>query len=288
MGKLYEQLTSGKQVSSLSDAPLVVSRVLRAHNALAELDSRRAVISAAELRLGATDGALDSIGDALQRCHDISLRAMTSSLDDSERTALAAEVRQLGAVLMDAGNASAQGNYVFAGTRYDTAPFQASSFSGLPVAYAGSLQALSYQISPAQTVPVGLTGAEVFNYPDATGERPLGTVDADVFALLDDLADSIEQGDLDRAGQLSDQVQACYEHVVGLRGRVGTVAQRCELASEACDSSETRLRELLASDEDLDMAAAITDLSTEETAYEAVLGMTSRLLALPNLFEASW
>ncbi len=288
LGKLHEQLTSGKRVTRLADDPLAATRAVQAHNALTELDSRRFVIGDAQRLLSAADGALADMGQALQRCHDLSLRAMTPHLGESERRALAQEVRDLGTMLMAAGNLNVQGTYVFAGSETATAPFHESDLGSLPVAYEGNHQAPVYRLGAAQSLPVGFTGAELFNYPNAAGERPLAEVETDVFALLEELAGAIERGDVDEISRLSGPVEACYEHVVGLRSQAGVMVQRCELAARTCDSAESRLRELLAQAEDLDMAAAITDLSTEQTAYEAVLGMTSRLLAIPNLFEATW
>jgi flagellar hook-associated protein 3 FlgL len=288
LGKLYVQVTSGKRLQGVSDDPVAATRVVRAHNALTELDSRRFVISDAKRLLGGADGALGDVGEVLSSCYDLALRAMNASLSDAERLALAQEVRSHSASLVDAGNLTVQNAYVFSGTRTETMPFADGTAVGLPVAYEGNHQQLVYQTSPSQTVSVGFTGAQVFNYPDAAGARPVSGTDADVFSLLQDLADSIESDELGRVEVLAPQVKACHEHVVSLRGQTGVMVQRCDAALQNCDSAETRLRELLSDDEDLDMTAAIVALSNEETAYKAVMGMTSRLLALPNLFGEQW
>lgn len=288
LGHLHQQLSAGKRLCELSDDPVAAARVVRAHAALSELDSRRFVIAEAQQLLGTADGALAGMGQALQRCHDLSLRAMSPQLGEGERLALAQEIRYLSTTLMAAGNVSVQGAYVFGGTQTNMQPFRPTEISGLPVAYMGNHQAPVYHLGPTQPLPVGVTGAELFNYPNAAGERPLSTVDTDVFSLLADLADAVERGDVGRVSELSGSVNACYEHVVNLRGQVGVMVQRCEWFTSACDTAENRLRELLTREEDLDIAAAITDLSAEQTAYEALLGMTSRMLAIPNLFEATW
>jgi flagellar hook-associated protein 3 FlgL len=288
IGKLYVQLTSGKRLQSVSDDPLAATRVVRAHNALTELDSRRFVISDARRLLGGADGSLGDVAQALRKCYDLALRAMNASLSGPERLALAQEVRHHSASLVDAGNLAVQDTYVFSGTKTETVPFTDGAAIGLPVAYNGNHQQLVYQTSPSQTVPVGFTGAHVFNYPNASGTRPVSGADADVFSLLQDLADSIERSDIGRVEVLAPQVQACHAHAVSLRSQVGVMVQRYDAALQACDSSESRLRELLSGDEDLDMTEAVVALSTEETAYKAVMGMTSRLLALPNLFEGPW
>ena len=174
------------------------------------------------------------------------------------------------------------------GSLTDTAPLAEGDGTGLPVRYLGNHQQLSYMITPSQTVPVGFTGAEVFNFAGADGERTVSGVDTDVFSLLNDLADSIERGDTNRATMLGDQVNACYTHVVGLRGQAGVLAQRYDHAQQTADEAELRIREVLSADEDLDYSAAMVELTTQQTVYQAVLAVTGRLLDMPGLFEISW
>jgi flagellin-like hook-associated protein FlgL len=49
-----------------------------------------------------------------------------------------------------------------------------------------------------------------------------------------------------------------------------------------------QVQTMLSSDQDVDYASAMTDLSQEETAYQAALSVTSKMLQTPNLFETSW
>lgn len=290
IGRLYTQLSSGQRLTELSDDPLAAMRTVRLHSALASLDSQRSVLSAASRLLGAADTALGTMGEALQGCGSVALRAQSPTLGEAERRALAEQVRSYAATVQTAGNQSVQGVYVFGGTATDSSPLAANSDpdSSFPVTYGGNDQALQYQVSPAETMPVSFSGAEVFNYAGSTGERAVAGVDTDVFSLLKDLADSLERGDTNRVADLAGQVDACREQVVNVRGRAGLLVQRQEAAGQACDWSELQLEDMRSAEEDVDLATAITDLRNEETAYQAVMGMVSQLLQLPSLFEVQW
>jgi flagellar hook-associated protein 3 FlgL len=287
LGDLYTQLTSGKRVLTPADDPLAATRIVRANNNLRELSARRFVIGEGQRLLGGADTALGQAATALQSCQQLGLRAQSPSLETDERAAIAQEIRGLREALLDAGNSRVDDKYLFSGSRTDTVPFTETSGGNLPVAYNGNHQARAFSLTPSETATAGFTGAEVFNFADATGQRPVSGADRDVFSLLDDLAASLESEDMNEAARLTTMVTACHDQVISLRGQAGVMTRRYETAGTACDWSEARLKELLAEDQDLDMAAALVDLSTEQTAYEAIMGMTSQLLQLPNLFASS-
>ena len=288
IGQLYAQLSSGKRLGKLSDDPLSAMRSVRLHAQLDEVSARQDVIQQGQAFLGAADSALGQIGSLLGQCSELALRATGSQLSDSERAALAAQVRALQPSLVLQGNAEVQGRYLFAGTETATAPFEAADEANLPVLYHGNHQPLSLQISPVEQAKVSFTGAEVFNYPDATGTRPVAGVDTDAFSLLEDLAGAIETGDRATVEALTPQVQTLQAHVVSVRGQTGVVSQRLGQAQSAATDADLRLNELLSNEESLDYSSALTDLSNLQTVYQAALSLTSQVLQMPNLFETGW
>ncbi|MBU0611489.1 MAG: flagellar hook-associated protein FlgL [Armatimonadetes bacterium] len=285
IGTLYGQLSSGKRLQQPGDDPAATVRALRAHATLNELAARQTVARQGQQLIGATDTALGDLASTLSQAKDLCLQANTSTLTAAERGALAAQVRSLSASLVTTGNTEVQGQYLFGGSQISTPPLREDETANLPVLYCGDHQQLRYQAGPDEKLPVGLTGAEVFNYPDATGTRPVAGVDADAFSLLSDLADAIEAGDSQRLEQYGEQLDQLHAHAVDLRGQVGVIAQRWERVQERADSTATLLNQVLADDESVDVTAAIVDLSNLETAYQAALGLTAQMLQLPGLFD---
>lgn len=288
LGILYGQLTSGRRLARPSDDPVAAARVVQGQAALDELGSRKFVLQMGKQLIGAADSALGEIYGSLSRCKDLVLQGVAPTLQPDERRAMANEIRSLASSMVTAANTRVQGQYIFAGSQTNTMPFEADEDANLPVLYHGNHQQVIYTLTQTDTAPAGLTGSEIFNYPDATGTRPIDGVDQDVFSLLSDLADAVERGDVNAVTELSPDLEATYSHIVGLRGQTGVIAQRYERALNVADDTEVRVKELLSVDRDVDYASAISDLSREQTVYQAALSMTSRLLEMPDLFDLPW
>lgn len=285
MARLYAQTSSGKRLQRLSDDPQSLVRVLKAHSSLNELEARRSVAQQGQELLSATDSALGQVADGLSQAKNLALRASTATLGEAERTALAEQVRSLQASLVLAGNSDVGGQYVFSGTRTDTAPFEETGTGALPVTYQGNNTQLSYQVSAGRQTAVGFTGAEVFNYPDGGGQRAVSGVDQDVFSTLGDLADALETGDGSQLAQLTGALDKLHAHAVSLRGQAGVLAQRWDETLSAADDTSLLLSQVLADEEGVDYTSAIVDLSNLQTTYQAALSLTSQMLQLTNLFD---
>jgi flagellar hook-associated protein 3 FlgL len=282
MGRLYAQTSSGKRLQKLSDDPQALVRALGAHASLKDLAARRTVAQQGQELLSVTDGALGQITESLSQAKSLVLRTANSSLGESERAALAQQVRSLQPKLVLAGNASAEGHYVFSGTRTDAAPLQETAAG---VSYLGNYTEVEYQVSPDQRTSVGLTGAEVFNYPDGSGQRAVTGVDQDIFTTLTEVAAAIETGDTQQLEQLAGDLDKLHVHTVNLRGEAGVLAQQWGETLSAADDTSILLNQVLANEESVDYTSAIVELSNLQTAYQAGLSLTSQMLRMPNLFD---
>lgn len=288
LDQLYAQLISSKRLSRLSDDPTATLRVIDSRARIEEMQGRQALGQAATRRLGPTDTQLGEISNALNRCRELTLRTMSNQLSENERLVVAQEIRHINENLVRLGNERIGSDYLFAGTNNATPPLQTNRPASPPVLYQGSHDPLRYQLSSVDSMLVGVTGAEVFNFPDAAGQRPALGVDTDLFTMLDNLAQSMETNDQNSLNQLLRQVEASHTHVVGVRGRIGLLTQRAENIITSAEDAEIRLSEFLSAEQDLDFAKAITDLRSQETVYRVVLEMTSRMMEVPSLFEKPW
>jgi flagellar hook-associated protein 3 FlgL len=135
---------------------------------------------------------------------------------------------------------------------------------------------------------VTLPGDGLFNFEDAGGMRAVPEVDTDLFALLEDLATEIEEGDDSQIEQGMADLQKLYEHVVEQRGVLGARTVRLEQAQTAAGDAEVHAREILADVEAVDIVQAIMEMQSLEVSYQAALAATSKLAQMPTLFELAW
>lgn len=282
---LSKQLSSGKRLTRPSDDPLAIGEIIYAHADLARAVSRQRILQRGTRLTGLADVALDNIASALRRANDILLSSTQPGLTDAARAVYAEEIRSVRARILDQANVSAQGEYLFAGRNTRERPFDEA---GGVVTYAGTSEGVELMVAPQRPMEVTLPGDMLFNFEDAGGQRAVAEVDTDLFALLEELATYIEDGDDNRIQERMPDLQRLYEHCVQQRGVLGARTVRIEQATEAAKDAELHAREVLVEVEDVDIAEAIIRMQSLEVAYQAALAVTAKMAQLPTLFELTW
>jgi len=138
-------------------------------------------------------------------------------------------------------------------------------------------------------VSVTVTGAPVAG--DSFGISP--AQDTDVFAMLDQLASTLE-GDPAIAGSEPEfqaqlgaslaNLDAGLERVVSVRAEVGARLQAIDTAAEFRDSEEVDLQSLISDIRDVDYASAISQLNQQYTSLQAAQAAYSKFAQL-SLFD---
>ena len=153
-----EQLSSGKRVNRPSDDPAHAARLVDMAAASKQIEQYGRNADAAESRLALEESALRRVNDTLSRVRELALSA-GSGKSDGDRAIIADEIGGRLAELYDAGNArDAAGEYLFAGSRADTRPFE----RGEPVAFKGNEIGRELRIGGSRTVATGNSGVEAF------------------------------------------------------------------------------------------------------------------------------
>ena len=183
--KLQSQVASGKAFTESADAPtqavkLSATKVLRA---AAERFSDN--IATAQNRLAVADSSLGASVNALTRISELAVQAGNDTLNDTDRTAIATEVKQLRGLLVSLGNTrDGNGQAIFGGLRTSTDPFVTDADGG--IAYQGDDGRHSVAISTSQRLSTGLDGADAFMRV-ATSEGPQS-----VFDVIDGFIAAVE------------------------------------------------------------------------------------------------
>lgn len=186
------QISGGKRITRPGDDPVAAAEVMTINNrtaAAAQYD-RNGV--QAESRLTQVDDVLGGVTTMLQRVHDLVLQGRSEAQGNSDRDAIAKEVREQMQVLLDLGNTrNPSGEYIFAGALVGTRPFTADSAGN--VTYNGDQTVRELQLSETRTMAESFTGHEALfavrngNGTFVTGRVPgnLGTGQISDNTLLD-------------------------------------------------------------------------------------------------------
>lgn len=294
MDRLQNRLSSGKRVQYPSDDPASASLAMRLHSAVLENDQYRRNVEAGISWLATTDSALQDMVNTLHRARELIVAGARGDLPDSARQALADEMDQVIRHLVEVGNTTHGGRYIFGGFRTDQPPL------GLVVdVTTGKLTAVKYQGStdpaaefkvetgPLVTVTVGTSGVRVFGtLSPIPGSPPLPPdQQPELFVHLIAARDHLAAGDVQALSNRDLQnLDADLDRILRELSRVGARQQGLELLAQRLDADQVNLKELLSKAEDLDVAEAITELKMQENVYRLALASGARIIQ-PTLLD---
>ncbi|MGE5632531.1 MAG: flagellar hook-associated protein FlgL [Caulobacteraceae bacterium] len=115
MENLQQQMASGKKFSSPSDDPIGVSRSLRLNTEIATMNQYKRNADDIQSWLDTTEMAINNINTVLQRAKELTMQAATGTNSLDERNAIAGEITELRNQLIQAGNTTYAGSYIFSG-----------------------------------------------------------------------------------------------------------------------------------------------------------------------------
>jgi flagellar hook-associated protein 3 FlgL len=260
--QLYQEVSTGTKVSRPGDDPLTAQQILDLNGLLEDGEQYAKNISTGTTYLSSMESALSGMGDSLVRVKELALGAANGTLGAEQRQSVKREVVQLKEQLITLGNSQINGRYVFSGFRNDVPPFDTNG------AYSGGDGDLRVQIDRTNTVSVNYTGDKILN--GAGG----GT---DVIATLDTLITSLENNDTAGIQGTLSNIDKSVDQLLTARSDIGARMNRLERAGSFIDDTRLYLQKVISSKQDVDFVKAVSDMTRQQTAFEAALAATSKI-----------
>lgn len=159
--RLQQQLSTGRRVLAPSDDPVASARALEIDQSKSMNDqyalNRRDATSA----LGFAESQLATAGELLGTIRERLVQARSASLADSDRKAIATDIRAMFSEMMGIANSrDAFGDYLFSGYKSTTQPFSGSVEAG--VSYAGDDGQREAQVASNRRLAISDSGSSVF------------------------------------------------------------------------------------------------------------------------------
>ena len=171
--KLQNQMSTGRNILTPSDDPVAAAQAL-------VISQRQSVNTQfidnqgnADSRLANLESSLGGVSDLLQSVKTRAVEAGNGAYSDSDRKAIAAEIRQRFDELMGLANSTdAMGNFVFSGYRSGTQPFSATGTPGSRTTdYQGDGGKQQLQVATGRVMDVSESGSDVFmSVPQGNGQ----------------------------------------------------------------------------------------------------------------------
>ncbi len=273
--KMEDQMSSGKTVSRPSDDPINVARIMRLQSMVQEQDKYQTNMENAQGYLDNAETALDTVSDVLNRARELAIDAANGDMSAEDRSIVVAEVEELINELIDVGNTSFEGRYVFAGFDSETPPYTLDASNN--AVYGGDQGVMEWEIARGVKIAVNIPGSEVFG--------TAGTDSYSVFGALQDLRDALAADDTAAlSGSVLGNIELAANHITSQRAIYGARSNRLEVAQDRAAQSNINLTELLSKLEDVDWAEASMNYATAMTVYNAALATGTQVI-LPTLLD---
>lgn len=160
LARVQKQVSTGLRIGTAADDPAGASQVLSLSQGLDRLENFDANGESVRRRLALEENALDKFGDSLGRVRELVVQAGGGIQSNETRAAIAAEMRELLAGMVDLGNSQdGEGRYLFAGNAVASQPI---TLSNGVAAYNGDDGARTQRIGDNRSVREGDPGSEVF------------------------------------------------------------------------------------------------------------------------------
>jgi flagellar hook-associated protein 3 FlgL len=269
------QVSTGNRLERPSDDPHGAERAVRLRADLAATKQYQATVDHSLGWAQATDDALGTISDIVQRARELLLQGGNDSLSAGARSDIALEIDQLIGQAKTSANASYDGQYIFAGQATDTAPYDADGAD----AYGGDTGAIVRTIGPGVSVRLNASGGSVLG--DGT--------DGKVLDVLRDIAAHLRSGvPADHNALRTTDLAALDANMAALgqaRAEAGTLTNRLTAAARRLQDVEISTENVRSTIEHVDMAEALANLSRQQAVYQAALKATAMNLDQRTLMD---
>ena len=264
------QLVSGRRLSRSSDDPVSVARTLGFQNRLAEIKQHTRNSNQILARLNQTESVLDGTNETLMQLKQLALQYGSATVSPRDRLNAVEQIQQIKQQVIQFANTKSGNQYIFAGSKTTTRPFEDE---GDKVRYRGNNKEVSVEIGENQTIPVNIPGTQVFN-----------TSQTGIFQMLTDFTKALEQDNIGEIQEIVGRIENFSETVLTGRAINAARTQRVEFSREGHFDDEFNTIQSLSDIQGTDMARAATELVNQQTAYQAALVSTARVIQ-PSLLS---
>jgi flagellar hook-associated protein 3 FlgL len=262
-----QQIASGLSVNVPSDNPAAAAVLLQNAAETSQADQFQRSIGSIQGEIQSADSTLTSVITALQQAIDLGVEGANGTVNAADRAAITTQVQGIQSQLLSLANLTYQGNYVFAGTATQTAPFVQDPNSTSGVSYQGNSGVNSVTLGNQFKLQTNVPGSQLFS---SSGN--------DVFQSIQDLITSLQSGTgigtaVTEVGDASSYVSAQAVFYGNALNQLGS--QQTYLSSDTAQLAEQE-----STVGGADLPAVISNLTTSQASLQATLesiGQTSQL-----------
>ncbi|HVW19581.1 MAG TPA: flagellin [Opitutaceae bacterium] len=266
---LQAEVSSGLAVTQPSDNPSAFGQVIQEQALSSQIAQYTANANQALNLAQSSYAGLNSLTSVYDRATQLATLG-SGSLGASANSAYADELNQLIEQAVSTANSQFNGNYIYAGTAVNTAPFTTATDAN------GNITAVTYAGNSAQTsVPVSATSSVA---PGTTGATNAGlaTMINDMIAVRD----AMNSGSASALSAAQTSLANDENTLSDAVAQNGAVQLRIQSEQTQQQSGATELSQLISNQTNADLPSTLTKLSQAQLAYQAALETASKVMQL--------
>ncbi|WP_339175264.1 flagellar hook-associated protein FlgL [Solibacillus sp. FSL R5-0691] len=260
MGKLQEQVNTGKKVNRPSDDPVTAMKGINYRAELNNVEQFARNIGEAHNWLDTTDDTFDKIGSSIQRANELMVQASSDTNTTDDRKKINSELQQIREHIQNLANTKIGDRYIFSGTKTTTAPFDGKNFVDDPA----FTKPIEIEVFSGIMLPINSTPIDVFK---------------DIDRMFGDISAAIEGGAT--GSELSKHLSTIDTNMNKLletRAGIGALQNRVELMDTRLQSQEVIATKRMSENEDIDYEKTITQMITQESIHRAALSVGAKII----------
>ncbi|MBQ3312112.1 flagellar hook-associated protein FlgL [bacterium] len=283
--KLTQQISSGVKVSSTAENPVAARGIIKAKKELENIEEYKKNIELADNELSEVDDTLVSVGSQLTRAKDLAMQVANGTVGAEEIKAYQSELNSIIDNVKSLANTKYGDQYIFAGTRTETVPYEENA-AGLM--YNGDYGNRYAIIGEETTEPINMLGIDVFGQAsftiDENGKIVFPDPDTDskgIFGALYQLKAAIQDVENIDTSQLETAMKGIddgFNTSVTARTKVGAISNGFDDIQSALDNDSLNITELCSNLQDTDLPSAISDWYSVYQSMQASYSMMSQTM----------
>jgi flagellar hook-associated protein 3 FlgL len=267
------EISSGQSVNMPSDNPANAAALVQNADQTSQADQFLRSIGSVQGEMQNADSTLNSVITALQQAASLGVEGANGTVNSSDQQALAVQVEGIQSQLVNLANLSYQGNYVFAGTATQTAPYALDSSSSSGVTYAGNSGVNSITVGNGYAVQTNLPGSQLFS---SSG--------SDMFQAIQDLITGLQSGNTTQISTAVGEVIDASNYIDQQRVFYGNTISELNSQQTYLNGETTQLAQQADTLGGADLPSVISNLESSEVSRQATLESMSSTLQ-NNLFS---
>ena len=272
--KAMDRLSSQKEITHLSDNPIGAVEMMRLRDNVLDTRQFQSNVEYSKGFLERSETALSSLTDNLIRAKELTVAMSNDTYDRKSREATAREIKEVMDEIVQTGNTTFNGRYIFGGFRNQTPPLSTDGD------YLGDDGAIFVQVAQGDYRQVNLVGREVFEVNDQ--ERAKGH--GNLFSSLELLYEGLKTNDKDAIHKVLAELDFHLEKTSSNLASLGAMSNVLKNTGERMQSQEVITRAQLSKVQDTDVFDATSEFKRTEAVLQGTLLASTKLLQ-PSLLN---